>query len=598
MQSRTFQIFGFLSFSVCLHGAALVYFSLCNFSYHPIEKKQIRHHKQECVKNKAVNPQKLLKGTLDRLLPNLMNGKGKHAPTSMAQDENPFPLSLGGQKTTHTPGNDPTPMTKTQLCALLPHLGSNAEPLDNGSVLEISLEAPLSLKEASICPTVEKEEEKIHQKYSAQPTQSFELFSSLAQLAQQACEESPYTIDTKSLSPPAGGKGFLEEPSLFLAQAFENEGDLIQSPGAPAALAKPQDANVSFEPPSFDLNDLCSDSFQMEAVCTPMQNSPKYAFEVVLHPQNESLNFSMPHHISFVIDRSHSIEKNLFRTFKRVISQAFYLLRPTDTFDVLFFDKKIHHLSSNPLAANRKNISRARGFLHIKEAGGIFASTNIEKVLQQTIKSTCPDNAAHTIILLSDGDHLLKPEQQLQIVKQVSKTNAGHASIYTAAMGKDNNLGLLTLLSQLNRGTLIYGPESAPFESSFLHLMRAIRFPIAKEMHVTLVPQDKSAHITVCSPSHRLPLLYANAPYVIRGTSDRPCTFTLFLQGQTATRPITIKKEITLIPKESTSDQTPSLCLNDEVILQKSLDHFESYFKKGDLRQLRDIQIAVPKQPT
>jgi Ca-activated chloride channel family protein len=165
----------------------------------------------------------------------------------------------------------------------------------------------------------------------------------------------------------------------------------------------------------------------------------------------------------FLIDRSNSIEKHRYQTFKRAVAKALTALHKDDTFNIIIFDSKITRLSEKPLAYTKKSIQLAEEFLEKQEHGSYFAATDIYSALSKIVPSDVPDDEANTAILITDGDSTMHPEKQRKLIQAWLEKNNNKVTLYTACVGEGNNKTLLDLLSSLSRGALLYSDTHTSF---------------------------------------------------------------------------------------------------------------------------------------
>jgi len=134
----------------------------------------------------------------------------------------------------------------------------------------------------------------------------------------------------------------------------------------------------------------------------------------------------------FLIDRSNSIEKHHYQTFKRAVSKALMSLHPENAFNIIIFNSKITKLSEKPVSYSKKSIQWAEDFLEKQSHGTHFAATDIYSALIQIIPSDVPEDEMNTAIFISDGDSSPQPEKQRKLIQNWITKNNGKVSLYTA----------------------------------------------------------------------------------------------------------------------------------------------------------------------
>lgn len=269
-----------------------------------------------------------------------------------------------------------------------------------------------------------------------------------------------------------------------------------------------------------------------------------YLFSLALLPKYDLNSQRMKQNYYFLVDRSNSIEKHRYQTFKRAVAKALTTLHKDDAFNIIIFDSKITKLSENPLPNTKKSIQLAEDFLEKQEHGSYFAATDIYSALSKIVPSNISDDEANTAILITDGDSTLHPEKQRKLIQAWLEKNNGKVSLYTACVGEGNNKTLLDLLSSLSRGSLLYSDTHTSFPRKLAKLVIDLRHPIAKDMMLSIVEANISSSIRLYPASAHLPYLLSDHPYIIFGTADKLSDFTILLEGRNKNKVLSIKKTI------------------------------------------------------
>ena len=128
-----------------------------------------------------------------------------------------------------------------------------------------------------------------------------------------------------------------------------------------------------------------------------------------------------------------------------------------------------------------KNIQAAEEFLDKQEAGGLFAAGEIYNSLGKILDSVPENDEIHTAILLTDGKTSLSAERKQSVLKKWVEMNNGRLSLYTAAIGRDNDLLSLDLLSSVSGGKLLYSDTHASFPRKLAKLVLDLKDPVAKD---------------------------------------------------------------------------------------------------------------------
>lgn len=320
-----------------------------------------------------------------------------------------------------------------------------------------------------------------------------------------------------------------------------------------------------------------SSDFMVNVEYMPQLNEDGYIFKISLSPKPYKHFKRIKQNFFFLIDRSHSISVKNYQASKDAVSSALDYLHPGDTFNILIFDGKVVKLSSQNMDWNPKNASLARQFLKNQKHGGFFATTDLYSSLDKIIPEAVEEDEVNCAILLSDGDTYINKQKQRKTLNYWSQKNKGKVSLFTLAIGKQNNLPLLDLLSTFNKGSLRVARTKETISIQLISLIKALRSPIGKDLIVTALPHNSNASVQIYPAQERLPNLYENLEYVLYGSINQSSDFTLFLQGRYYDHWLDIKKSISL----SKGTLTDDMSLKKGVLLQKAYLEYEQFLRSG-----------------
>lgn len=284
------------------------------------------------------------------------------------------------------------------------------------------------------------------------------------------------------------------------------------------------------------------DLFDVEMKIYPQEEG--YLFGLTFLAKTPLLEHSLKQNYYFLIDGSQTIDRNRYQTFKRGVIRALSCLKEGDFFNILIFDSKIIRLNPTPLPFNKKNQQVAEHFLHQQDHTNFGKLGDIGSFLNTLLPIQSNYEEAHTAILISNGNSVLQREQQRQAVQTWIGQNHGKITLYTAAVGEDNNILFLELLSRLSRGHLMYSDTHASFPRKLAKLVSILRKPLVKEMALTIVATDPEAHLQLYPTDLRMPDLLSGKPYVVFGRIKKPTDFTIMLQGKNRENVLSIKKTL------------------------------------------------------
>jgi hypothetical protein len=325
-----------------------------------------------------------------------------------------------------------------------------------------------------------------------------------------------------------------------------------------------------------------SSDFDLRVEYASRQEGGGYLFRLVLSPKTGVVFKTIKHNVFFLIDRSHSIDKDRYAATKIAVSHALDLLREGDTFNLFVFDNQIVSFSPENIPVTKGYINAAKEWLARQPYGGLFASTDLYTSLGNIVPDAVGPQELNTAILLSDGETYLPKDKQRQCIAAWTERNAGKVALYSLAVGKGNNLPLLDLLTALNRGRLAYSSAHAQVAQSLGDLMKSVENPIGKDIIGSIVPLQNDSIVSLYPPRERLPDLYRDTPYALYGCCSSLEDFYLFLQGRYYDRFLDIKQRVSF----RMAQQVPRADLERMWAIQQAYDHYQQYLADGNASSL------------
>jgi hypothetical protein len=282
--------------------------------------------------------------------------------------------------------------------------------------------------------------------------------------------------------------------------------------------------------------------FSADVKISKIARSKGYRFTLTLKPSKEVKMERMAQNFTFLLDRTNSIEKHHFAAFKKAALRALSMLQMGDTFNIVIFDKKIIKMSNKPISYSKEAYEDAIAFLNKQQHGGLFAAADLYEQLSKLIPEYAPENEINTLILLTDGTTDAKTKKQQESVKKFIEKCKNKATLYTAAVGRNNNLAMLDLVSTHTGGSLLYSDTFSAFPRRLAGLVYRMRSPLARDITITGISQDAEAHLFLHTPP--LQVLYNDQPFEIVGTTQTLSDFNLLIEGMHDGNPFRIKKTI------------------------------------------------------
>ena len=326
-------------------------------------------------------------------------------------------------------------------------------------------------------------------------------------------------------------------------------------------------------------------AFDVE-VKTLQREEGGFLFSLTFYPKLDLSQYRLKQNYYFLIDRSNSIEKHRYQTFKRAVLRAIASMREGDNFNIIIFDSKVARLSENPIPFNKKHQRFAEDFLEKQPHGNYGAATDIYSSLEKVIPLQVSANEAHTAILITDGDSKLKTEKQRALINKWLASNENRVTLYTAAVGEGNNIPILELLGTAGRGSLLYSDTHTAFPRKLAKLIMDLRSPIAKEMNLTITSSDPT--LNIFPSSTRLPSLFSDHPYVLYGSAQTLSDFTLLLEGTNKNDLLSIKKTISFAKAKP-----GNRLLAKQWAAEQARFCYEEYLKEGRPDLLHEAQTLL-----
>ncbi|HEY4255410.1 MAG TPA: VWA domain-containing protein [Chlamydiales bacterium] len=331
-----------------------------------------------------------------------------------------------------------------------------------------------------------------------------------------------------------------------------------------------------------------SEAFEAELLFFSREDGLGHLFALTLIPRKDLDLPKLHQHVTFLIDRSNSIQSERLTASKNAVRKALEELGEDTSFNVFVFDNKVEKLFPSLKSSTKEAILEADNFLGRIQLGSFFSTADVFKPLLHTIPGKVAENEVYTTVLLTDGESLGKKQVQKQLLHDWTYRNQGKSALYTLAMGTDAHLGSLDAISALNKGKLLYASTKRGLKRKLLKLMKTIQAPIAKGISVKAIIPGGEAKIDVYSSPESSSTLYLNQPYVILGTTTSLDDFVLFFQGRMKDRWLHIKKTVSFINAKRGGNS-----LKAEWALQQAYRHYEQYAVDNDPQHIADARLLL-----
>lgn len=314
-----------------------------------------------------------------------------------------------------------------------------------------------------------------------------------------------------------------------------------------------------------------SDSFDADLVFLPKDNGEGYIFALTLIPRPDLNLPRFRQHITFLFDRSNSIQQKRLRETKAAMHKTLAYLHDEDTFSIVAFDSKTEKMSPNALPCVGKSFAIAEEFLERIQLGSFFSTSDLLHPLVLTVPGKVHDDEVHTAILITDGETLASNASTRALLYDWTRYNNGRVSLFAVGMN-DINSSKLETLTAFNKGKVFSSISYRGLKRKLPKLLKTIQNPIAKNLVCNAISKSPQSEITLFPRQAIMPNLYLEQPYVILGETDSLNDFILFVQGRLKGRWLNIRKTVSFL-----NARKGNASLRKEIALQKAYDLYEKH---------------------
>lgn len=330
-----------------------------------------------------------------------------------------------------------------------------------------------------------------------------------------------------------------------------------------------------------------SESFDADLVFLPKEDETGYLFALTLIPRPDLDLPTLTQYITFLIDRSNSIQQGRLTATKSAVQKALPELLPGNAFNIIAFDHKMEKLSPNHLSCTHKAYALAEKFLEKIQLGSFFSTSDLYKSLFITVPGQIKQDEIYTVILFTDGENLAKKTVQRSILCDWTGYNAGKVALFAIGMN-DLNMSTLDIAGFFNRGKVVNAPTNRGLKRKLLKLLKTIQNPVAKNISCHAISRSPQAKIVLFPNAPQMPHLYLDQPFVILGETDTLDDFILFVQGRLKDRWLNIKKTISFL-----NARKGGKSLKAEMALQQAYQLYEQFFIDENPKHIADANALL-----
>jgi len=257
-------------------------------------------------------------------------------------------------------------------------------------------------------------------------------------------------------------------------------------------------------------------------------NEENYFMCMIQPPTSPTPSEIPPREYVFVLDVSGSMNGFPMQTARTLLRNLISKLRPTDRFNVLFFEGINRMFAPESVLANKKNIDLALD--HIERHDG-WGSTNLLPVLQTALNFKETQNYSRTFIVVTDGFITLEKEAFDLIHNNLNKAN-----LFALGIGKSINRYLIEGMARAGQGVpfIVTKPEEANQKAE--ELRHCIQNPI-----LTNIDMHFEGLQAYDVQPKKLPDVMANRPVLVFGKYKGNPTGTLTLRGLSGKKTTTLQ---------------------------------------------------------
>lgn len=380
---------------------------------------------------------------------------------------------------------------------------------------------------------------------------------------------------------------FEENQIPFIAATEELFHNYKDSLAIDRSLRKNSVTMEEFDQDFYQGNYCATDDFIVDLQISPNTKEGGYLFSATLHPQQKKLETHCPQNYLFLIDRSGSIDKNKFQSFKQGVSKALTYLGENDTFNIITFDTEISKMSHSSVFATSSTKHGAKRYLENQKRGYQYGVPNISQLLlslQPLIKSS---ELPTTIVLLTSGKTLDNYDQEVDepLLKKQLKANKNSFTLFTAGCSDVISSSMIEMLSHLNRGEYIASQTNAAFPRKLAAMVKHATYLAASNVTISTAKKNPDCTIDFYPNFPIAPNLYGDKPYTIVGKINKLSDFDLVLQGKFCENYIFIKKRVSF-----SSARHAGHSIHKDLKTYSAYHHFHDFYQDGNIANLEKAQ--------
>jgi len=218
------------------------------------------------------------------------------------------------------------------------------------------------------------------------------------------------------------------------------------------------------------------DKPQISVFSTEKFNEDYYMI-MAMGPNNLNNNQHIPKEVTFVIDKSGSMNGHNIEYAKISVIQALNTLNNNDSFNVIAFSDDFIKYNFKPVLANEENIYSATKFVNnINSGGGTQALPALDWAMQEEHET----NKIKMIIFLTDG----AVGYESDVFQLIDESNINDARIFPICIGYAPNSFLLQKIAEMTRGSYTYIKNHGEITKQLTNLFNKIENPVLSNISI------------------------------------------------------------------------------------------------------------------
>ncbi len=249
----------------------------------------------------------------------------------------------------------------------------------------------------------------------------------------------------------------------------------------------------------------------------------EYSLVSVYPPKNDLYNqLDIPRDVVFILDVSGSMSGTSIKQAKSALMLALDRLKPSDKFNIIWFNNKAKKIFFNSQLASNHHIQHARQFIASLTANG---GTEMLPALQLAFATATEPEFLRQLIFITDGN--VSNEHDLF---SYIKTNLGENRLFTVGIGSAPNSFFMKKAAKAGRGTFTFISNTREVGQKTEALFKKLETPALTDIQLTVFGDDIETY------HEPIPDLYIGEPVtvVLRGKN---LFNSIKLEGKIGTNP-------------------------------------------------------------